>query len=276
MSNGTMNFISNSDLEKYLKMRKDAHTEEEMKKIMGRIYGYIAEYSKLIHAFRYTIPPIVNEDGTKSLHPDAMVQLALIYSDTEEAYLPVYTSEEESKNRGNVNEFPELSQLSIEGFYDIVFSENSILQGIVINPYTDNLVLSRSKIENMMAIKSKRIIEKHHILEPDLKIPKVAAFPKNAMKEAIYFARKRAEIEALWIFEKQYRDKTDNTEHVATLIVVQDSLNGDDRENLYNDLKSVINASGVSLEFHVEALEMQREDFVRKDGVYPFYQKVNV
>lgn len=276
MSNEATNFVSNSELDKYLKERKVAKTEKEMKKIMGGIYGYIEENSKLIHAFKYTIPPMINEDGSKTLHPDAMVQLALVYSETEDAYLPVYTNVEEAKNRGNVDMFPELAQFSFEGYYDIVFGENSILQGIVINPYTDNLVLTRAKLEYMMERKRKRIVEKYLILDSDLKISKVDTFPMKSLKEAVNFARKKAEVNALWIFEKQYIDNSDNKEHIAILFVVQDILDGNEKTRLYQELKSVVIMSGISSEVHVEALEEQREDFVRNNGILPLYQKVNI
>lgn len=277
MTDEVMNVTANSELEKYLKKRKEVQTEAEMRKVMGRIYGYIAEQSKLIHAFRYSIPPIIGEDGTKTLQPDTMLQLALIYSDTDVAYLPVYTSIEESKNRNNLDSFPELADLPIEGYYDIVFGETSDLQGIVINPYTDNFMLNRAKLENMMKIKNKSIAESHLILDSDLKISKVATLSKTGMKEASNFGRKRQEINALWIFEKNYLDANDNKEHVAILFVVQDSFSEKgERTRLYEELKSAVILAGVSNEIHVESIEEQREDFVRKNGCVPFYQKVNV
>ena len=297
MSNEVMNFVSNSELEKYLKERKEAQTEEEIKKIMGRIYGCIAEYSRLIHAFKYSIPPTINDDGSKTLHPDARVQLALIFSETEAAYLPVYTSVEESKNRGNGELFPELKQFPFEGYYDIVFSENSILQGIVINPYTDNLVLSKSKIEHLMNIKKKHQEEKNAnkqvnqsvpkvsdvepikkdlIIDSDLKILQCAEMPVNAMNAAINFAREKVEIDALWVFDKKFFKENDSTEYTAQLFVVQDNQSGVAKENLYQELKMVVNSFCAFSEIHVEALENQRNNYVRENGLLPFYQKVNV
>ena len=150
MSNESKNFIDNSELIEYLKSRKNVQTEVEMKSVMGKIYECVAMKSNLFYAFNSSIPPIKNEKGEDVFDESADKKLALIYSEKAEAYLPIYTTIEESKNRGNTEQFPYIEQQDFEKYANIVLNPEFKIEGLVINPFTDNLILSKSKIQHLL------------------------------------------------------------------------------------------------------------------------------
>ena len=92
MSNEVKNSVDNSELIEYLKIRKDAQTEIEIKNIMSKIYKSISTNSKLFYAFSSSIPPQVSENGIEEFEANSLIKPALIYSEKAEPYLPVYTT----------------------------------------------------------------------------------------------------------------------------------------------------------------------------------------
>lgn len=154
MSNEVKNFVDNSELIEYLKIRKDAQTEIEIKNIMSKIYKSIATNSNLFYAFSSSIPPEKSEEGNEFFQPNAILKPALIYSEKAEPYLPVYTTLEESKNRGTIEQYPYIKALDFMEFADMIIGENKKIEGIVINPFTDNLVLNKSKIQHLLKIRN--------------------------------------------------------------------------------------------------------------------------
>lgn len=316
MSNETKNSIDNSELIEYLKIRKDAQTEIEIKNIMSKIYESIVLRSNLFYAFSSSIPPQINQDGVEIFDSSTIIKPALIYSEKAEPYLPVYTTIEESKNRGTVEQYPYVKSLDFMGFAEMVMDENKKIEGLVINPFTDNLILNKSKIQHLLKMRKENdlkniedeiVIEKNQhvskirgkasvsatsgtytknsvkkkkgmlVNEYDLRILEYSVLPSRVVKVAINFAKENPAISALWVFDKRYYLPNDNTQYLAQLIVVEDNLqNEEEKERLYSSIKEVILPQSNANEVFVESIEKQKEDFVRKNVITPFYQKVNV
>lgn len=347
MSDGVNNFVDNSELIEYLRSRKNVQTEIEMKSIMGKIYECVAMNSKLFYAFDTSVPPTTNEAGEMIFNESADKKLALIYSEKAEAYLPIYTTADESKNRGNTEQFPYIKQAYFEEYSNIVLNPDSKIEGLVINPFTDNLILSKSKIEHLLNKKIEAtkkveevvvvepIIENNEIqkvtIEPELEqvIPPVAntpadentlskitgkasisatsgvyvknnnakpkrkkgilvneydlrileynILPNRVVKAAINFAKKHENITAMWMFDKRYYLENDNTQYLAQLFVVEDTcLMEDERKELFDKLKEEMLMNSNANEVHVEAIDTQPGDYIRKNAIVPFYQKINV
>ena len=343
MSDGVNNFVDNSELIEYLKSRKNVQTEVEMKSIMGKIYECIALNSKLFYAFNSSVPPTTNENGENVFDEAADKKLALIYSEKAEAYLPIYTTVEESKNRGNTEQFPYIRQVDFEEYSNLVLNSDSKIEGLVINPFTDNLILSKSKIEHLLnkklevtkkveevAVVEPKIVPKvEPIVEPvielkpdpivttstdenvtskitgkaslsatsgvyvknnkvkrkkgilineyDLRILEYNMLPNRVTKAALNFAQKQDSINAMWMFDKRYYLENDNTQYLAQLFVVEDTcVTEEERKELFNELKEEMLMNSNANEIHVESINEQKDDYVRKNAVLPFYQKINV
>ncbi len=327
MSNEIETVIENNELVKYLKERKEAQTEAEIKNVMNKIYENIALHAKLFYAFSSSIPPIKNELGEEVFNDEAEIRLSFIYSLNSEAYFPIYTSVEESYKRSNVEEFPYTKQVSFNEILQIVNSYKfSQIYGIVINPLTDNLIISpniinhikniqeqvatQPKVEPIIENKTEVKIEentsnektktisnvsksftsgssytkvnakrKTEILvnEYDLRILEYSILPSRVVKFATNFAKANKAISALWIFDRRYYLPNDNTQYLSQLIVVEDELdNEDERKKVYADLKNYLLPQSNTNEIVVEKLGEQRGDFVRKNAIVPFYQKINI
>lgn len=329
------NFVDNDVLMQYLEERKKAQTEIEIKNIMSKIYENIALNAKLFYAFSSDIPPMKNELGENVFSVEAEIRLSFIYSLNSEAYFPIYTSVEESQKRSNVEEFPYIKQASFNEIMQIVNSYKfSKIYGIVINPLTDNLIISpniinyikniqekvatqpkvepkvESKVEPIIENKTEVKIEKNIsnekvktlsnvsknftsgssytkvnvkgktgilVNEYDLRILEYSILPSRVIKYATNFAKENKVISALWTFDRRYYLPNDNTQYLSQLIVVEDELNNEDeRKNLYEDLKNYLLPQSNTNEIVVEMLGKQRGDFVRKNALLPFYQKINI
>ena len=332
MSDGVNNFVDNSELVEYLKSRKNVQTEIEMKSIMGKIYECVAMNSKLFYAFNTSVPPTTSESGEMIFDEAADKKLALIYSEKAEAYLPIYTTVDESKNRGNTEQFPYVRQADFEEFSSMVLNPDSKIEGLVINPFTDNLILSKSKIEHLLNKKmevTKKVedvtveVEVEQVIptvnipstdeiltskitgkaslsatsgvyvknnngkpkrkkgilvnEYDLRILEYNILPNRVVKAAISFAKKHESITAMWIFDKRYYLENDNTQYLAQLFVVEDTcLVDEERKALFAQLKEEMLMNSNANEVHIESIDTQQGDYIRKNAVVPFYQKINV
>lgn len=323
------NEVKNSELIEYLKIRKDAQTEIEIKNIMSKIYESVALCSNLFYAFSSSIPPEKNEEGNEFFQSNAVLKPALIYSEKAEPYLPVYTTEEESKNRGTIEQYPYVKALDFIEFANMIVGENKKIEGLVINPFTDNLVLNKSKIQYLLKFRKENDLKKNRenaetsdlnevtierkkiedsvqplsritgkaaisntsgtytknssqkkkgilVNEYDLRILEYNVLPSRVVKVAINFAKQNPAITALWVFDKRYYLPNDNTQYLAQLIVVEDGLEEEEKEKLYASLKEVVLPQSNANEVFVESIDKQKKDFVRKNVIIPFYQKVNV
>lgn len=355
MSNESKNFVDNSELVEYLKGRKNVQTEVEMKSIMNKIYECIAMNSKLFYAFNTSVPPIKNELGEDVFDESADKKLALIYSEKAEAYLPIYTTIEESKNRGNTEQFPYIEQIDFEKYADIVLNPDKKIEGLVINPFTDNLVLSKNKVQHLLNKKlelTKVVVEtpvtpiiepvvdvivEKQVVQPtvattvvteplvestvttvndesvvskitgkasisatsgvyvknanskskrrkgilineyDLRILEYNILPNRVVKAACNFAKQHDNIIALWVFDKRYYLENDNTQYLAQLFVVEDScVTEQEKTELYSAIKEEMLMNSNANEIHVESIDAQKDDYVRKNAILPFYQKINI
>ena len=154
MSNEGKNSVDNSELIEYLKIRKEAQTEIEIKNIMTKIYKSIATNSKLFYAFSSSTTPEINEEGVEKFATNSVIKLALVYSERAEPYLPVYTTLEESKNRGTIEQYPYTKAVNFEEFAEMILDEGKKIEGLVINPFSDNLFLNKAKIQHLLKIKN--------------------------------------------------------------------------------------------------------------------------
>ncbi len=315
MSDGVNNFVDNSELIEYLKSRKEVQTEVEMKNIMGKIYECIALKSKLFFAFNASVPPMENDNLSTLVDK----KLAFIYSEKAEPYLPVYTTLDESKNRGNTEQFPYIMQINFSEYVDILLKEHPEIEGLVINPFTDNLVLSKSKIEYLMKMKNEVVVAANELKEApkdtitskitgkasinstsgtyiksgsngskvrrqrifvneyDLRILEYNIMPFKVVKAAIAFAKTQEAITAMWLFDKRYYLENDNMQYLAQLFVIEDTcVNEEERMSLYNTIKATLDPHSNANEIHVENIENQRNDFIRKNAILPFYQKISI
>ena len=310
MSNEVKNSADNSELIEYLKVRKEAQTEIEIKNIMSKIYKTIATNSKLFYAFSSSILPRKNDKGDEEFEVNSIIKPALIYSEKAEPYLPVYTTLEESQNRGTIEQYPYVKSLDFGELSEMVLDESKKIEGIVINPFSDNLILNKSKVQYLLNLRKEnnskveevsqnasKIVgkvavsttsgvytknatqKKNGILvnEYDLRILEYNVLPSRVVKVAINFAKENPAITALWVFDKRYYLPNDNTQYMGQLVVVEDTLeNEEEREKIYSALKSVVLSQSNASEVFIETINKQKKDFIRKNVILPFYQKVNV
>ena len=324
------NEVKNSELIEYLKIRKEVQTEIEIKNIMTKIYESVALHSNLFYAFSSSVPPERDENGEEVFEASAVLKPALIYSEKAEPYLPVYTTVEESKNRGTIEQYPYVKALDFIQLADMIMDENKKIEGLVINPFSDNLILNKSKIQHLIKIRKEHESKKEEVIdsdtvilekkkkiekveetnqstskitgkvsiastagvytknstkkkngllinEYDLRILEYSLLPSRVVKVAINFAKENPAITALWVFDKRYYLPNDNTQYLGQLVIVEDTLeNEEEREKLYSALKLTILPQSNASEVFVESINKQKKDFVRKNVIIPFYQKVNV
>ena len=90
--------------------------------------------------------PVKREDGTLMISPDAKIAFKLIANTDKQKFLLAFTDLEEYKKWSSLP--PKTIVVAYEGYEGLVLDRNAA-DGVVINPFTENIVLTKKVLEVM-------------------------------------------------------------------------------------------------------------------------------
>ncbi|MBS7369314.1 MAG: SseB family protein [Oscillospiraceae bacterium] len=146
------NPVNNEVLEQLLEQRKELLKEGDKKKLiehMNTLAQVICMDAKLLSVVRMSETPTVNEDGIVKLSADTKIGFVLLNTPNGEAWQPAFTSWDEVFKWKDMAASPAPPQTFVLSFdnYVTMLKHNESIRGVVINPFSDNLLIPRELIE---------------------------------------------------------------------------------------------------------------------------------
>lgn len=143
--------VNNEILEQLLEQRKELLKEGDKAKLiehMNIIAQEICMESRFLSVVHMSETPTVKEDGTVKLNADTKIGFVLLNTPSGEAWQPAFTSWDEVFKWKDVTSSA-TPQTFVLGFddYMTMLGINNTLRGIVINPFSDNLLIPRELLE---------------------------------------------------------------------------------------------------------------------------------
>lgn len=193
--------VNNTALCELFERRRNIKTQEELNTLMNEIAEEIVMNAKFLTPVRLSTVPKLNNDGTGTIDPDTKISFALISSPEGKKYYPAFTSVDEVLKWDSMKEQKPLTlALGFDDYSDMIVSKHGA-EGLVINPFSDNLILDKQLIAAWREKKQYRT-EGHaeHVITADSNVKTGAPDPFNmelsvALSTA---ARNDPAIKALW------------------------------------------------------------------------------
>ena len=100
---------------------------------------------------RYLVPVIMETPPNETMKPgervSTRVAFQMLTNDKNEKFIPAFTDQDELV-KNTVQPRHQVAVLTVRDFA-MVFSQNPICKGFVINPFGDNMCLTREQLENL-------------------------------------------------------------------------------------------------------------------------------
>lgn len=114
--------------------------------------------------------PESNGDGTAVFKKNSTIQIHTLTTQDNKIYYPCFTDWNELSKSKPVYQSPTILVMSFDDYYSLI-QRDSNLDGIVINPFGDNLLLNRKMIDHMKTQKDFVIRGvSQHVMQKDTKI----------------------------------------------------------------------------------------------------------
>ena len=127
---------------------------EDWDSLMNNILQYIAEEGMFLAVTQFDKSNVLNHgDGTSTIQKDTVIQFESLSTNDGETYFPIYTDWK------NLRENPNHSTGEIETMiltFEDVYTFSKRNTGAVLNPFSHNLLLNNSFLENMKKVLDER------------------------------------------------------------------------------------------------------------------------
>lgn len=194
--------IANPKLKELIGKMKREQTDQNLNNALEEI----TMNASFLSVVTMSEPPERNADSTATLKKDTLVQFPII-SDTEgKKYYPIFTDWEEVA-KWNLSEPPQAMIMGFDDYYAMLCS-NEDVEGLAVNPFSDNMVLTRNMLKLMRMQKdiiekgvSKQVVNK--ATEVKLSEPISAdgstAFPQALANAICKCAKANSSIRSIWL-----------------------------------------------------------------------------
>lgn len=176
----------NKPLENFrLKVLLNEMKENRTDSVMNMIFDEIVMKAHFLSVVFFSQEPEANDGGTATFRKDTVMRLPMLSSQDGKSFYPVFTDHEELAKWQQM-EKPKTLILTFDDYASMVL-KNEQAAGIVVNPFSNNLVLDRRMIEHLKTqkdLRTKGVAQ--HTITKDTKV--MLGEPKEyptAMVEAI-------------------------------------------------------------------------------------------
>ena len=193
--------VNNTVLRGLFDRRSEIKDENDMAALMNEVAEEIVMNAQFLAPARLSSPPSLNKDGTGTVGKDAKISFALIGSPDGKKYYPAFTDINEMlKWESMAEQKPFTLALGFDDYADMIVRKNAA-EGLVINPFSDNLILDKKLLAHWLEKKQYRTNgHAEHIISTDSDGKVGAPDPFNmelsvALSTA---AKKDPAVRALW------------------------------------------------------------------------------
>ena len=192
--------VENPELSKLLNEYNLTDSEEKKNDLLDYIAQEFALHSHLLSVIKVDDNTIVEKNGQKYLKEDSKISFVQFTSEDNQVYFPAFTDWRElRKGERFKNEYIKTLIMSFEDFYAMAKDNGA---GVVINPFSHNLVFSNGNILYMKQRKDMVETGKSEVtLKKDTHVflgePKI--YPDAMVKALSDYSRKVKEIRSIWL-----------------------------------------------------------------------------
>ena len=160
--------LENENIRSLLEKRQnaDSNNKEDIKKIMNDLIYEIVFNTGFLSPVNLSKPPVYDASGELILAPDTEFIFTMLDNGKGERFFPLFTESEELA-KWEQSEAPYTIQMDFDR-YASMLERNISHAGIVINPFSDNLLVNRQIVAKWY--EKKQIMQKghaQHIITPD-------------------------------------------------------------------------------------------------------------
>lgn len=193
--------VNNTALCKLFERRREIKTQDDMNALMNEVAEEIVMNAKFLTPVRLSTVPKLNSDGTGTIDANTKISFALISSPEGKKYYPAFTSVDEVLKWDSMKEQKPLTlALGFDDYSDMIVSKNAA-EGLVINPFSDNLILDKKLVAHWREKKQYRTTgHAEHIIHTnsDVKIGAPDPFNMELSVALSTAAKKDPAVKALW------------------------------------------------------------------------------
>lgn len=195
--------VDNSALEEMINQRKeliDADKKDETVPVVERIFTEIMDRAQLVTGINMSQPPKKLSNGDLTLAQGTNISFSMIATTDGDVYLPMFTKRSEMGEWGETN----AKNTVLMGFDNIsmIVKTNPNCAGITINPFTQNLVIPRKFVMNMIERRDlMRDGQTNQVIKADtpceLYVP--SPYPLDLSNALVEVAKGTGAINSLWL-----------------------------------------------------------------------------
>lgn len=267
-----------TELLKQLAERREARDEQGFRNVMNQVAEEICMNAHFLALVRFSEQPRNNGDGTATFEKNTTIGFVMLNDGEGAAWHPAFTDWNELYKWQSAVSGEQPPQTLLLGFDDFagMIEKNTGVKGLVINPFSDNLMFSRETLAGWVETK-KQVLSapktETHIIrggvdilkkETRVRIGDSAEFPQEISDKLIEYAQGERKIKRMWLRQIQFDGKQPQycliVEHEGEDQPLFDALGGAVQRLLTNIQMCVVNAHS----------ELGRK---ASEGEKPFYKR---
>lgn len=238
--------------------------ENKTNEVLNMVLDEVVMRTKFISPMQLSNKPELLEDGTAIFKEDTLMRMPMLTSDDGKYYYAMFTGKDEYAQWENMKNLDTI-QLTFDDFVALL-EKNEEAVGAVLNPFSDNLIISRANMENLKTQKELRTkgIAVHKVnKDTKVMIGEPKDYPREMVEAITRYLPGVPEVNRVWL-----RLMTKND--IPSLLLVVDQ-NGE-KEVVFKGIAEV--AKPYLRKTYIDMVAYQ-DDFGKKavEGVEPFYQK---
>lgn len=194
--------LENESIRLLLEKRRsaDANNKEDTKNVMNELIYEIVFNSRFLSPVNLSKPPVYDAAGALILAPDTEFTFVLLDNGKGERFFPIFTETEELAKWEKL-EASSTIQMEFDR-YAIMLERNNNCEGIVINPFSDNLLVNKQIVEKWY--EKKQIMQKghaQHVITPDSKYEffTLNPYPMQLSNKLCETAKNISGINKMWL-----------------------------------------------------------------------------
>jgi len=144
----------------------DPSDKKEINEVMGELINEIVMQARFLSAVTFSKEPVYDIDGTRILAEGSDITFTMLNNSNGERYLPVFSDNDEMEKWENAK-IDHTIQIGFDNLA-VMIEGNKDCSGFVLNPFSDNMTVSRDIVSKWFERKQVlRIGHAQHIITPD-------------------------------------------------------------------------------------------------------------
>lgn len=189
--------ITNPELKKYIAQMQANDTDENV----GQVFQEIAMNAQFLGVVVLSQEPERTADGKVTIKPDTRIQLPMLTSMENQNFYPAFTDWDELNKWEQISERPSTMMFTFDDYAHMVLEDKNV-EGIVINPFGENLIIDRGMVEELKAKKdivTKGFAERQFTEGEEVLLGDPKEYPEDMIQDIIDYMKQKEEISQAWL-----------------------------------------------------------------------------